>query len=34
MTKLWNSKYIELYCCNCYCLKIKYQSKIDCNLGY
>lgn len=29
MTKIWNSEFIELYCCNCYCFKIKYQTSID-----
>lgn len=24
--KIWNSKYIELFCCRCYNLKMKYNS--------
>jgi len=26
LLKIWKSKFIELYCCNCYCLKTKYHS--------
>ena len=25
LTKIWNYKYIEFYCCRCYCFKTKYQ---------
>ncbi|MFX1374731.1 MAG: hypothetical protein ACFFA0_02860 [Promethearchaeota archaeon] len=25
LTNLWESDYIEFYCCNCYSFKIKYQ---------
>jgi len=31
MTKIWNSEFIEFYCCHCYCFKIKYQPLIDYN---
>lgn len=27
--KIWNSKYIEFYCCHCYCFKTKYQPYVD-----
>lgn len=29
LTIIWNCKYIELFCCNCYCFKTKYQPNID-----
>jgi len=29
LTNVWNSDYIELYCCHCYCFKTKYQSNIE-----
>ncbi len=25
-TNLWNSDYVEFFCCRCYSFKIKYQS--------
>jgi len=25
LIKIWNCKYVELYCCNCFCLKTKYE---------
>lgn len=28
-TLIWNSKYIEFYCCHCYCFKTKYHSDFD-----
>ncbi|MFX1566796.1 MAG: hypothetical protein ACFFCV_00355 [Promethearchaeota archaeon] len=28
LTEIWECNYIELFCCHCYCLKIKYQSNI------
>ncbi|MHA1986357.1 MAG: hypothetical protein ACW98D_06955 [Promethearchaeota archaeon] len=29
LTHIWNSDYIEFYCCNCYVFKIKYQPHFD-----
>ena len=29
LTKLWNSDYIEFFCCHCYSFKIKYQPSLD-----
>ena len=29
LTKLWNSPYIEFFCCHCYNIKVKYQPYID-----
>ena len=32
LKRIWNSNYIELYCCHCYCFKTKYQhDKIECD---
>ncbi|MHA2184293.1 MAG: hypothetical protein ACXAAI_04760 [Promethearchaeota archaeon] len=28
-TLLWESDYVEFFCCHCYSFKIKYQPKID-----
>ena len=29
LTKIWNSKHVELFCCHCYCFKTKFQPYID-----
>lgn len=29
LTNIWDSNYVEFYCCRCYSFKIKYQSHND-----
>ena len=29
LTDIWNSEYIEFYCCHCYCFKTKYQPNVN-----
>ncbi|MFW9896983.1 MAG: hypothetical protein ACFFD7_14350 [Candidatus Thorarchaeota archaeon] len=29
LTDIWNSDYIEFFCCNCYVFKIKYQPYLE-----
>ncbi|MHA2391738.1 MAG: hypothetical protein ACXAEX_07195 [Promethearchaeota archaeon] len=29
LTEIWNSDYVELFCCRCYIFNIKYQPCLD-----
>ncbi|MFW9866382.1 MAG: hypothetical protein ACFFEN_09835 [Candidatus Thorarchaeota archaeon] len=29
LTEIWNSEYIEFFCCHCYCFLTKYQPNIN-----